>query len=327
MYQHNSVPTVVHIILCIFALVFWLVFASIAMPFLFIFNVFKWSVAAWIVYNRIGKVLSSEDVPFMHESEHNKNYSVCLFMVKGKPDVEKLRKLFHERVIMNNGHPSYQRLRQRIRRKYGRYVWADEIDFDMSRHIDEYNGDPPADYVELERLFGEIISTPLPQDISPWQVVVIPSKIDGKFAFFTRAHHIIGDGISMVNLFSKVMDDKPVLLKPSEKLIKKYESSALKRVIHGLFTGPLCLLTIALSSANNPFPRTTDKEGEQKVAWSEAISLPKIKEVKTKIGIYQFLNLFINDNIYSKIVNFRTGINYYCFYLFVIVKVQQSMTW
>ncbi len=283
-YQDNSVPTVVHIILCILALAFWLLFASIVLPFLFIFNVFKWSVAAWILYNRIGKLLASEDVPFMHESEHNRNYSICLFMVKGEPDIEKLRKLFHDRVIMNEGHPSYQRLRKRIRRKYGRYVWADEINFDVSRHIQIYEGTPPADNVELEKLFGEIISKPLPRDISPWQVVMIPLKIDGKFAFFTRAHHIIGDGISMVNLFSKVMDDKPILLKPSEKLIKKYKSSAFKRVIHAFFTGPLSLLTIALSSTNNPFPRTTDAAGEQKVAWSEAISLPKIKEVKTKIG-------------------------------------------
>ena len=283
-YQHNSVPTVVHIILCILALGFWLLFASIALPFLFIFNVFKWSVAAWILYNRIGKLVASEDVPYMHESEHNKNYNVCLFMVKGEPDVEKLRNLFNERVVKNEGHPSYQRLRQRIHRKYGRYVWADEMDFDISRHIHHYLGNPPADDEELEKLFGEIISKPLSQDLSPWQVVVIPLKIEGRFAFFTRAHHIIGDGISMVNLFSKVMDDKPVLLKPSEKLIKKYQSSALRRVFHGLLNGPLCLLAIALSLPNNPFPRTTDKKGEQKVAWSEAISLSKIKEVKTNIG-------------------------------------------
>ena len=286
-YQENSVPTVVHILLCIFALAFWLLFASIALPFLFIFHLFKWAVATWILYNRIGKLLASEDVPFMHESGHNKNYSVCLFMVKGKPDVEKLRKLFYDRVITNDGHPSYKRLMKRIHKKYGRYVWTNEVDVDACRHIHGHEGTPPADDVELEKLFGEIISKPLPRDISPWQVVVIPLQIDGKYAFFTRAHHIIGDGISMVNLFSKVMDDKPVLLKPSEKLIKKYQSSALKRVIHAIFTGPLCLLTIALSAANNPFPRTSDVEGEQKVAWTEAVSLPKIKEVKTKIGISQ----------------------------------------
>ena len=285
-YSGNSLPIMVHILLCIFALAFWLFVASIILPFLFVFNVFKWSVAAWIVYNRVGKVVNSEDAPYMHESEHNKNYNVCLFMVKGEPDVEKLRKLFDDRVVANDGHPSYQRLKKRIQRKYGRYVWSNEIDFDISRHIVKYEGTPPANSEELEKLFGEIISKPLAEDMSPWQVVLVPLQAENKFAFFTRAHHIIGDGISMVNLFSKCMDDKPVLLKPSEKLIKKYKSSALKRVLHGIFTGPLVLLSIALSSSNKPFARTTDKEGEQKVAWTEAISLPKIKEVKSKIGIF-----------------------------------------
>ena len=284
-YTENSMPVVVHIILCAFALAFWLFFTSIALPFLFIFNVFKWSVAAWILYNRLGRLLASEDVPFMHESEHNKNYSVCLFMVKGTPNVEKLKRVFTERVLMNKGHPSYARLRKRIHQKYGRYVWTDEIDFDVSRHISAHEGTPPANDEELEKLFGEIISKPLPKDISPWQVMVIRLSVDGRFAFFTRAHHIMGDGISMVNLFSKVMDDKPVLLKPSEKLIKKYQSSALKRLLLGIFTGPLTLLAVALSSAKNPFPRAGDGEGEQRVAWTEAISLPMIKEVKTKIGM------------------------------------------
>lgn len=283
-YNEQPLPAVLHVFFCILALAFWLLFASIALPFLFVFNVFKWAVAAWILYNRIGKLLASEDVPFMHESEHNRNHSISLFIVKGEPDVEKFRELFHERVIMSGGHPSYKRLRQKIVSRYGRYVWTDEDNFDLNRHIITYEGNPPANEGELEELFGEITSKPFPKDISPWQVVVIPMKIDGLFAFCTHCHHIIGDGISMVSVFSKIMDDKPVLLKPSEKSIKKYQSSVLKRVLHGIFTGPLSVLTFALSSAKNPFPRSMDIVGEQKVAWTAAISLPKIKEVKTKLG-------------------------------------------
>lgn len=282
-YNENSVPTVVHIILCVFALAFWLFFASIALPFLFLFNVFKWAVAGWILSNRLGKLLASEDVPFMHESEHNRNYSVSLFMMKGELNVKKIQKLFHNRVLMNNGHASYQRLKKCIQRKYGRYVWKDEEDFDITRHVICYEGTLPANEEELGKLFGEIISKPLPKDISPWQVVLIPMKTGGHFALFTRAHHIIGDGISMVNVFSKIVDEKPVLLKPTEKLIKKYQSNAVKRVLHAICTGPLSLLTVALSHANNPFPQK-DSEGEQKVAWTQAISLTKVKEVKTKIG-------------------------------------------
>lgn len=282
-YNENSVPTIVHIVFCVLALAFWLLFASVALPFLFVFNVIKWTVAAWILCNRLGKLLASEDVPFMQESEHNRNYNISLFMMKGKLDVEKLQRLFYDRVLMHDGHISYLRLQKRIQKKLGRYVWSDEENFDIKRHITCYGGTPPSNEEELSRLFGDIISKPLPRDISPWQVIAIPLKSDDQFAYLTRFHHILGDGISMVYVLSKIMDGKPLLFKPSEKLIKKYKTSALKRALHAVCTGPLTLLTLAFSYANNPFPRM-QMEGEQKVAWTEPISLPKVKEVKTKIG-------------------------------------------
>lgn len=282
-YNSNTIPTVIHVILCVFALAFWLLFASFVIPFLFVFNIFKWSVAGWILYNRIGKLLANEDVPFMHESEHNRNYSVSLFMMKGKLDLEKFQQLFYQRVVMNDDHKSYCRLQKCIKKKWGRYIWSNEENFDVTRHVTCYEGTPPLHDDELGQLFGKIISKPLPKDISPWQIVVIPMKSTDHFAYMCRFHHIIGDGISMVNVLSKVMDNKPQLLKPSEKLIKQYKMNALKRVLHAICTGPLSLLTVALSRANNPFPRT-ELEGEQKVAWTEAISLHKIKEVKEKIG-------------------------------------------
>lgn len=284
-YQENSVPTPVHILLCIFAIAFWLMFGLVALPLLFIFNVFKWAMAVWIFYNRIGTLLASQDVPFMLESEQNKNYSTSLFMLKGKANIKLIRKLFNERVVMNEAHPSYKRLKKLICLKYGRYVWANEEQFDIKKHVYEYEGVLPTNEEELQNLCGEITRKPLPRDISPWEVVLIPMQTEDRFAFISRVHHIVGDGISIVNLFSKVMDGKPVLLKPSEKILKKYKNSALKRVISAFFTGPLSLLTIALSSPYNPFRRTCEGEGEQKIAWTEAICLPKIKEVKNKIGM------------------------------------------
>ena len=291
-YNENSLPAVVHILLCALALAFWMVFTSIALPFLFIFNALKWAVAGWIVYNRVGKVLASQDAPFMHESEQNRNYCISLFMVKGTADVKKLQKLFDERVLSHNGHPSYQRLKKCIQRRYGRYVWLSEENFDASKHILLYEENYPENNTELEKIFGKIISKPMAVEISPWQVWLIPMKDGTRFAFLTRAHHIIGDGISMVNLFSKVMDDKPVLLKPSEKLLKKYKSiSPWKRVLHAFFTGPLTLLAVALSQANNPFYRKNGG-GQQRVASTKAISLPPIKEVTDNIGKFGY---YINE--------------------------------
>lgn len=283
-YNENSIPVAVHILFCIIAVTLWLLVSSIIVPFLFVFNIFKWSIAAWIVYKGIGRLISSEDIPYIHESDFHTNVNVSVFIMNGEPNVKNLRKLFYDRVVTNNGHPSYKRLQQTLVLKYGRYVWTDEENFDISQHLILYDGPLPLNEAELKTMYGKILSTPIPQDMSPWQILIIPMKNKDCFALFNRVHHIIGDGISVVHLFSKVMDGKPLLLKPSEKAIKKYESNAYKRILHALFNGPLSLLFLAFSSSENPFPQAKSFVGETKVAWTNAISLPKIKEVKNKIG-------------------------------------------
>ena len=50
-----------------------------------------------------------------------------------------------------------------------------------------------------------------------------------------------------------------------------------------ILSGPLALLSVALSTADNPFP-ANKMSGEKCISWTKAIDLELVKEIKTKTG-------------------------------------------
>lgn len=56
------------------------------------------------------------------------------------------------------------------------------------------------------------------------------------------------------------------------------------QVWKAILTGPLALLSVALSTSDNPFP-AKKMSGEKCISWTKTIDLELIKEIKTKTGI------------------------------------------
>ena len=50
-----------------------------------------------------------------------------------------------------------------------------------------------------------------------------------------------------------------------------------------ILSGPLALLSVALSTADNPFP-AKKLSGEKRFSWTKPIDLELVKEIKTKTG-------------------------------------------
>ena len=61
------------------------------------------------------------------------------------------------------------------------------------------------------------------------------------------------------------------------------------QVWKAILTGPLALLSVALSTADNPFP-AKKMSGEKCVSWTKTIDLELIKEIKTRTGDENMLN-------------------------------------
>lgn len=86
--------------------------------------------------------------------------------------------------------------------------WEDVPDFDIGQHLHHVALPAPGGQRELERLLGDLASTPLDRLQPLWQVHVI-DNVDGGSALVTRFHHCIGDGTAMTAVSMRLYDTTP----------------------------------------------------------------------------------------------------------------------
>ncbi|KAK3752745.1 hypothetical protein QZH41_018701 [Actinostola sp. cb2023] len=280
----RALPSFIYGVLCICAIVVWILFATLTLPFYFLFRMFKFIQGKFVSYHNLGNLLSSKDVPFLHESKSNRNYINGLFVIDGKPDIDQFRHLLMERIILNYEEPSYVRMRQLVVKHYGRYVWQAEDDFDIKKHVVLYDGSSPCNEAELQETLGALASSPIPEDISPWLFVIVPLNMEKEqFAACVRIHHILGDGFALVGLIARIVDRKPELLRVQKPVATPCDKQ--KQVWQAVFTGPLALLSVALAhSTKNPFSTKVKLSGEKVFSWTKPVSMDKIKEIKALTG-------------------------------------------
>ena len=230
-------PSFLYGLLCFSAILVWTLVAILTLPLWLLFRVFKWSQGVIISYYKLGRILASNDVPFLHETEINRNYINGLFVMEGEIGLDDLRKLIISRVVQNSDEPSYARMRKRVVKQYWRYVWVDEQDFDIKKHVFKYDGIAPRSEDELQQVLSEQFSSAMCDDISPWEIIVTPMDMPGKdqTAICMRIHHTIGDAFALIGLFCRLMDKKPELLrvkKPVTTPCDKQKQVSLKNRVH-----------------------------------------------------------------------------------------------
>ncbi|KAJ7315266.1 hypothetical protein OS493_038840, partial [Desmophyllum pertusum] len=115
----------------------------------------------------LGSVLASRDVPFLHETEYNRNFINGLFVVEGTVDLVDVRQLIMARVVQNNEEPSCARMRKLIVQQFWRYVWQDEADFNIDKHVYQFEGTSPCNKEELQKMLSEHYSSPMRDDVFP----------------------------------------------------------------------------------------------------------------------------------------------------------------
>jgi len=83
--------------------------------------------------------------------------------------------------------------------KVGRAYWRDVPGFRVDDHVAAVTLPAGAGRVELERLVSELMTQPLPEGRPHWQCHFI-EDFRGGSSVVVRVHHVIGDGISLVQL-------------------------------------------------------------------------------------------------------------------------------
>ena len=103
------------------------------------------------------------------------------------------------------------RYRQRVREapaSIGRPLWIDDVDFDLENHL-RHTALPAGDRFGLEHLVGRVMSHPLDRRHPLWEMWLIESLGDGRWALLSKVHHCMVDGIAGSDLLAVIMDLEP----------------------------------------------------------------------------------------------------------------------
>lgn len=90
-----------------------------------------------------------------------------------------------------------------------RPVWVDDPYFNVGYHVRHTALPAPAGEDELRALAGRVFAQQLDRDKPLWEIWLVDTMGDGRFALICKTHHALVDGISGVDILSVLFDLTP----------------------------------------------------------------------------------------------------------------------
>jgi diacylglycerol O-acyltransferase / wax synthase len=85
-------------------------------------------------------------------------------------------------------------------------MWLEDCDVDLDYHLKRVTVPNPGGRRELDRLIGEIASTPLDRSRPLWEFHFAEGMAEKRFALIGKVHHALADGVASANLLARLMD-------------------------------------------------------------------------------------------------------------------------
>jgi diacylglycerol O-acyltransferase / wax synthase len=85
-------------------------------------------------------------------------------------------------------------------------MWLEHCDVDLDYHLRRVRVQEPGGRRELDRLVGEIASTPLDRSRPLWEFHFVEGMAENRFAVVGKVHHALADGVASANMIAKVLD-------------------------------------------------------------------------------------------------------------------------
>ena len=196
------------------------------------------------------------------------------------------------------------------------YSWVADDGFDVARHVTRVPpAEAPCGMQQLQEWMSRLASRAdsLPRDQPLWALQLIDECVDGGSALVFRCHHVVGDGIAMSGLLLETLMDPPLSQQgPSEGvkgqvdaqiqsgastargiehrleacgISRQRHTASLVRLARNLFELPHQLFQVLASGEDyNALHGLWSLSGTRHLAWSEAIPLAAIKQVKLAFG-------------------------------------------
>src|SRR3954466_7883326 len=87
--------------------------------------------------------------------------------------------------------------------------WVDDPHFNAHYHVRHTALPEPAGEDELRRLAGRVFAQQLDRDKPLWEIWLVDTMADGRFALICKTHHALVDGISGVDILTVLFDLDP----------------------------------------------------------------------------------------------------------------------
>jgi diacylglycerol O-acyltransferase len=85
-------------------------------------------------------------------------------------------------------------------------MWLEDCPVDLDYHLRRVRVPAPGGRRELDRVIGEIASTPLDRSRPLWEFHFAEGMADDRFALIGKVHHTLADGVASANLLARLMD-------------------------------------------------------------------------------------------------------------------------
>ena len=86
----------------------------------------------------------------------------------------------------------------------GSPVWARDPQFDLHYHVRRLRVPGAAGWSELLELAEQVAMTPFDRARPPWEAILVEGLPEGRAAYLFKIHHVVSDGLGMVQLMSRV---------------------------------------------------------------------------------------------------------------------------
>jgi diacylglycerol O-acyltransferase len=157
--------------------------------------------AAWM------QRLSSQDASFLHFEDAVSHMHIgAVAILEGPPP---LYDAFVERVRANL--PLVPRYRQKVQfvpLALGRPVWVHDPHFNLGYHVRRTALPEPGGDDQLRILIGRVMSQQLDRHKPLWEMWLIESLSERRWALLTKLHHSMVDGVSGAELLSAILDEQ-----------------------------------------------------------------------------------------------------------------------
>jgi WS/DGAT/MGAT family acyltransferase len=166
----------------------------------------------------------------------------------------------------------------------GRPFWIDDPTFNLEYHVRHSALPSPGSEEQLRRMAARIFSQQLDRHKPLWELWLVQGLTRKRFAFVTKTHHALVDGVSGVDIATVLFDVKPVPepAEPDHEWVPQPEPSAatlLAKDAEGVATAPLRLarrLERAVEHPSEALHEVTEAaEALGEVGWNFADPAPE----------------------------------------------------